>query len=60
MNLTMVTLALDLFILEVVSTLLNCAKEAMPSYTSNPHTNLYWNSDVMIAHTRERDMTTRG
>ena len=56
----MVTMALNLFSSEVVSMLLNSAKEAMPTYTFNPYTKPYWKSDVMIAHKRERDMTTRG
>ena len=54
MNLIMVTMALNLFYSELVSMLLNSAKEGIPSYTFNPHTKPYWNSDVKIAHKIER------
>jgi len=50
MNLTMVTLALNLFYSELVSMLLNSAKETILSYTFNPLTKPYWNSDAKIAH----------
>ena len=50
MNLNMMTLTLNLFNSELVSMLLNSAKEAILSYTFNSHTKPYWNSDAKIAH----------